>query len=94
MAAVCLAYNPSVLDSQRYWNWQSTKQRTGLGVPNGFPDGLYSPLAWTGEEILTKESECMFDLSEEDVAAIDNAVRAFDGKTFFHLDDEARPYRR
>lgn len=79
MGTICESYNPSDIDTQRFWDWQSTREKPSLDVPNGFPRRLDSSLAWIGENILDKESEWKIDLSAEDIAAVDAAVTAFDG---------------
>lgn len=81
MAAVCTAYYPSDLDTQRYWEWQSVSKRNEVSVPEGFPKSLVSTLAWTGDEIRCHdESAWVFDLTGDDLAAIKVAVAGYEGQ--------------
>ena len=49
-------------------------------VPEGFPQHLDSPLAWTRAEVESKRSEWMLELGQEEIAAIDRALVVFEGK--------------
>jgi len=72
-------YYPSELDTQRFWDRELTRNKANLDVPHGFPKELNSPLAWTGAEIETKESQWKLDLTEEEIVAVEAALAAFEG---------------
>jgi len=80
MATTCATYTPSDIDTQNFWARELTRQKASLDIPYGFPKELKSPLAWTGTDIKTKESEWKLDLADEEIAAIDAALEAFEVK--------------
>lgn len=47
-------------------------------LPAGFPQIIDSPLAWTGSQF-TEESEYILELTEEDVAEAEGALKSFEG---------------
>lgn len=57
-----------------------TGDTTSPRGPSGFPNVLKSPLAWTRAEIDKSIGECILQLSEDDVTAIEAAARDFVGK--------------
>ncbi|CCT74741.1 uncharacterized protein FFUJ_10807 [Fusarium fujikuroi IMI 58289] len=78
MGDVCESYYPSDEHHRRFWDGQSNKDECGANVPDGFPKALNSTLAWRGEDIQDKETQWKVKLSDQDIASICNAVRAFD----------------
>jgi hypothetical protein len=79
MATSCLAYTPSDVDEQRFWDQQRTRNSPPVDVPPGFPKKLESPLAWTGADIEAKQSQWKLDLTGEELLAIDSALATFEG---------------
>lgn len=79
MATTCIAYTPSDLDTQRFWDQELSRQKASLDLPSGFPKELKSPLAWKGVDIEQKQLEWKLDLTDEEIAAIDAALAAFQG---------------
>lgn len=80
MATHCTTYIPSELDTQRFWDRELTRQKASLDVPHGFPKEIKSSLAWKGVDIEKKRSEWKLDLTDEEIAAIDAALAAFEAK--------------
>lgn len=80
MAATCTVYTPSELDSKRFWDKAVAKEKSAQDVPDGFPKKLDSPLVWKGVDIESKSSEWKLDLTDEEIADIDNAVAMFEAK--------------
>lgn len=82
MAATCTAYTPSDLDTQRFWDRELSRQNPSLDLPYGFPKELKSSLAWKGVDIEQKQLEWKLDLTDEEIAAIEAALAAFEGWPF------------
>ncbi|GJC77409.1 taurine hydroxylase-like protein SAT17 [Colletotrichum liriopes] len=80
MTATCVSYNPSDIDTQRFWDLDVARNKASLEVPFGFPAKLNSPLAWTGADIESNQSEWRLVLTSEEVAAIDVALKKFEAK--------------
>jgi len=78
MAAAIASYIPSDIDTKLFWEKEVIREKINLNVPDGFPKHIDSPLAWTGAEIETKESEWKLDLTAEDIIAIDAALAKFE----------------
>ncbi|RYP57029.1 hypothetical protein DL769_009745 [Monosporascus sp. CRB-8-3] len=78
MAATTASYVPSDIDTKRFWEKEAIREKPNLDVPDGFPNHIDSPLAWTGAEVETKESEWKLDLRVEEIAAIDAALAKFE----------------
>ncbi|RYO97404.1 hypothetical protein DL765_011248 [Monosporascus sp. GIB2] len=78
MEVTTASYLPSDIDTKRFWEKEAIREKPNLDVPDGFPNYIDSPLAWTGAEVETKESEWKLDLTVEDIAAIDAALEKFE----------------
>lgn len=83
MAATCVTYTPSEADTRTFWDRELTREKVCLDIPHGFPKKLDSPLAWIGADIESKQSEWKLDLTDEDIGAIDAALRSFEGNTYW-----------
>ncbi len=82
MAATCTSYYPSEIETHRFWNLELNRKNSGVDVPLGFPKALSSPLAWTGAEIESKQSQWKLDLTSEEVTVIHAALLAFEGQCY------------
>ncbi|EPE33005.1 Clavaminate synthase-like protein [Glarea lozoyensis ATCC 20868] len=82
MAAACATYTPSELDTKRFWDIEASRQKTKVEIPYGFPAKLESSLAWKGEDIdvENEQAEWKLDLTDEEISAIDAALKTFEGK--------------
>jgi hypothetical protein len=49
-------------------------------VPDGFPEHLSSPLAWTRAEVENKRSNWIVELGKDDIDALEAALTSFEGK--------------
>ncbi|KAJ8130640.1 hypothetical protein O1611_g2987 [Lasiodiplodia mahajangana] len=78
MTSSVATYVPSDSYSTLFWEKEALRGRIELDVPDTFPKHIDSPLAWTGSEIETKESEWKLDLTAEEVAIIDDALAKFE----------------
>tara|TARA_R110002003_G_scaffold96_23_gene7605 strand:- start:176 stop:502 length:327 start_codon:yes stop_codon:yes gene_type:complete len=82
MAATCVSYYPSDLDTQRFWNNDHTEKEYAVEIPADFPKKIESPLAWTRDEVESKRCEWKLDLTSKEVAAIDAALLGFEGQLY------------
>ncbi|KAI4598072.1 hypothetical protein KJ359_003881 [Pestalotiopsis sp. 9143b] len=80
MSTICATYTPSEVDTKRFWDQEVARTRNSLGVPDGYPDFLTSPLAWRGEEIQAEQPEWKLDLTEEEIGHIDVALNIFEAE--------------
>lgn len=81
MAATTASYVTSDIDTKLFWEKEANRESINLNVPDGFPKHIDSPLAWTGAEVETKESEWKLDLTAEEIVAIDAALAKFEGRS-------------
>ncbi|KAF2691226.1 hypothetical protein K458DRAFT_287749, partial [Lentithecium fluviatile CBS 122367] len=66
-------------------------------VPSGYPKKLLSPLAWTRAEVEKWQSECFPELGDDNVQAINEALRIFEdisAETFPLLSPLAERFRQ
>ena len=78
--AATLSYYPSKQSASRFWDAQHNKEQVATRVPNGFPEKLHSPLAWTRAQIIEQRSEWVVELGQDDIEAIEAALTSFEGK--------------
>ena len=83
MAAVCAEYYPSEADTKRFWDAEPLREKSAIGVPEGFPKSIQSPFAWTKAGIVDKQDQWIFQLSDEDIVAVEKALKEFEGE-FIH----------
>jgi hypothetical protein len=83
MAAATTAYCPPERQALAFWEAQRSRKPAKQRVPEGFPDKLDSPLAWTRSEILEKLPSLLVNLDEQDVEAIEAALAKFEGDRIF-----------
>lgn len=55
-------------------------------TPPGYPETIAGDLAWVGSEVDVNPALFTLDLSEEDIAEIEAAVKHFQGFHTAHLD--------
>jgi hypothetical protein len=79
-ADVLPSYYPSQWETDRFWSAEQSRAKSIVDVPAGFPKQIESTLAWTPEDIATKQAQWKLDLSENDIAAIDAALARFEGE--------------
>lgn len=82
MTVTCAAYHPSEEEAIRYWDQERVRGKSSTSVPSDFPERLSSPLVWTGAEVEKKQTDWKLELSNDDIAAIEWALKSFEGKSF------------
>jgi hypothetical protein len=80
MAAV--SYVPSDQHASLFWE-KHHKQGAYIEskVPDGFPEKLVSPLAWTRADIEKKQSDCVLELGKDDIEQIEAALASFEAQS-------------
>ena len=73
------AYFPSAQQASYFWETHSNKANSAPQVPDGFPEQLHSPLAWTRAEIESQRSKWTVELDEDDIEAVEAALASFEG---------------
>jgi len=81
MGSISRNYYPTEEDSERFWASQSTSAGANEPLPEGFPSVLKSPLAWTKSDVEKQRDTWTLDLTDEELKAIDSAVKEFQGST-------------
>ncbi len=83
--ATTASYVPSEQHASHFWathhSLASQEPFTESKVPDGFPEKLNSPLAWTRAEIERKRSEWVVQLSKEEIEAIEAAIASFEAQS-------------
>lgn len=79
MAASTLSYLLTEDEAARFWKEASKTARPDVEVPDGFPKVLSSPLAWKPNDVEKHKSEWCFNLRQEDIVAIEIALKKFEG---------------
>lgn len=69
------------------------EEQLETSVPEGFPEQLEGPKLWKGSDYEGKESEWVYELSEQELKEIDDAVHEFEatGKDFSKISKETFP---
>ena len=80
MASAPIPYYPSDENRSSFWSAQDKAEAGRPRVPDGFPEQLVSPLAWTRESVEKREGDWIFSLTKDDVEAIESALAHFEGK--------------
>lgn len=73
---VASTYYPTEADGLKFRVLGTTQ---GHMLPDGFPNSLDSPLAWTKSQMQAQEKDWLIHLSFEELKSIDDALREFQG---------------
>lgn len=79
MAAI--SYVPSDQHAFLFWEKHHNQEYAESKVPEGFPEKLVSPLAWTRADIEKKQSEWILKLGKDDIEKIDAALASFEAQS-------------
>ncbi|KAH6662143.1 hypothetical protein B0J14DRAFT_496316 [Halenospora varia] len=71
---VASTYYPTEADGLKFRVLGTTQGHT---LPDGFPNSLDSPLAWTKSQMQAQENDWLIHLSFEELKSIDDALRGF-----------------
>ena len=75
-----LSYHPSESHALHFWEKEKGNEAIDVGVPDGFPEHLDSPLAWTKGEVEAKRSDWVLELEPDDVKTLEAALASFESK--------------
>ena len=79
MATAPIPYYPSDEDASSFWSTQDKAEAGRPQVPDGFPEQLVSPLAWTRESAEKQQADWILNLKKDDIQAIESALAHFEG---------------
>lgn len=88
-----ITYLPDLAKYKARVSRRLNDEQLETSVPDGFPEQLEGPKLWKGSDFEGKESEWVYEFTEQELEEIDHAVHEFEtsGKKFTDISKESFP---